>query len=57
MRPEESPLGADLRTDGECGFLVWVPRAGQVQVDLQGEARAAWLRCAWRARGSARRSP
>jgi maltooligosyltrehalose trehalohydrolase len=39
MKAEDAPLGATRREDGNCGFLVWAPRAGQVRADIQGGTR------------------
>jgi maltooligosyltrehalose trehalohydrolase len=32
--PDDKPLGASLSRDGRCSFLVWVPRAKQVDVHI-----------------------
>jgi len=38
MNGDDVPLGASPRNDGRCSFLVWAPRAGRVEVDLQSAA-------------------
>jgi maltooligosyltrehalose trehalohydrolase len=32
--PDDKPLGASLTSDGNCSFLVWAPRAKQVDVGI-----------------------
>ena len=38
MSGEEIPLGAVWRGSGQCGFLVWAPRAERVELDFPGAA-------------------
>jgi maltooligosyltrehalose trehalohydrolase len=33
----QAGLGCSLRGDGRCEFLVWAPRAGKVEIHLQGK--------------------
>ena len=34
----DASLGATWRPGGDCGFLVWAPRAKRVQVELEGDS-------------------
>jgi maltooligosyltrehalose trehalohydrolase len=38
MNVEGIPLGAAWRSNGQCSFLVWAPRAERVELNLEGAA-------------------